>query len=167
MAQLLRDHFGEVWRLLRRFGLAPDVADDASQEVFLVASRKFREADLPTARRFLYGVALRVAANARRSQRQLNKHRSETEVGEVPSGTPSSEELLRRKRARELLERFVNEMPDDLATAFVMFELEGMSLDEIARLLSIPLGTVSSRLRRAREAFKLAMLRARESGDIE
>ena len=51
-------------------------------------------------------------------------------------------------------------MTQDLRTAFVLFELEGLSVPEIAEVVKIPTGTVASRLRRAREQFGAALLRA-------
>ena len=48
-------------------------------------------------------------------------------------------------------------LTDDLRVSFVLYELEGLSSPEIATLLGIPLGTVASRLRRAREAFELGV----------
>ena len=57
--------------------------------------------------------------------------------------------------------------PDDMRTAFVLFELEGLSVPEIAELTETKQGTVASRLRRARELFQSGVkrLRAREAGD--
>ena len=75
----------------------------------------------------------------------------------------SGEALLDEKRARRVLDRVLDGMPDDLRTAFVLFEIEGFSLRELAELCDIPLGTVSSRLRRAREAFHEGAQRMRRS----
>lgn len=157
LARLLSEHFRMVWRALRRLGVPPHAVDDAAQEVFIVASRKLDTIEAGYERRFLYGVALRVAANARRARAA----RPETPVGELleetPSSTPNAEVLLDRKRARELLDEALERMPDDLRAAFVLFELEGCSGPEVAELCDIPLGTAASRLRRAREAFQVAV----------
>jgi len=157
LARLLSGHFRMVWRALRRLGVPAHAVDDAAQEVFLVASRKLESIEGGQERRFLYGVALRVAANARRARAA----RPETPLGELVEDTagttPSPEALLDRKRARELLDDVLERMPDDLRTAFVLFELEGCSGPEVAELCDIPLGTAASRLRRAREAFQNEM----------
>jgi len=125
--------------------------------VFLVASRKLDAIEPGQERRYLYGVALRVAANARRALAA----RPETPLGELAeetaSSAPSPETLLDRKRARVLLDEALERMPDDLRTAFVLFELEGCSGPEVAELCDIPLGTAASRLRRARETFQAAV----------
>ena len=154
LARLLTEHFRMVWRALRRLGVPMHAVDDAAQEVFLVASRKLDDIEAGQEKRFLYGVALRVAANARRARAA----RPETALGELveetASATPSPEALLDRKRARELLDEALERLPDELRTAFVLFELEGCSGPEVAELCDIPLGTAASRLRRAREAFR-------------
>jgi RNA polymerase sigma-70 factor, ECF subfamily len=157
LARLLNQHFRMVWRALRRLGVPVHAVDDAAQEVFLIASRKLDAIEAGQERRFLYGVALRVAANARRARAA----RPETPLGELVEetacSTPSPEVLLDRKRARALLDEALERLPDDLRTAFVLFELEGCSGPEVAELCDVPLGTAASRLRRAREAFRSAV----------
>ena len=56
-----------------------------------------------------------------------------------------------QKRARELLDTVLERLPTDLRTVFVLFEIEGLSQDEVALSLDVPKGTVASRLRRARQ----------------
>src|SRR5262245_31001297 len=79
LARLLTENFRMVWRALRRLGVAEHAVDDAAQEVFLVASRKLDTIEEGQERRYLYGVALRVAANARRARAA----RPETALGEL------------------------------------------------------------------------------------
>src|SRR5688572_18095458 len=67
LARLLRDEFDGVWRLIRRCGVPEASADDAAQEVFIVASRKLDQIERGRERRYLYGIAIRVAANVRRA----------------------------------------------------------------------------------------------------
>jgi RNA polymerase sigma-70 factor (ECF subfamily) len=78
---------------------------------------------------------------------------------------PSPEELVDQKRARQLLDEVLAAMPMDLRAAFTMFEIEGMSVPEVATALGIPPGTAASRLRRARERFhELVDRRVRRQG---
>jgi RNA polymerase sigma-70 factor (ECF subfamily) len=154
VTQSLRDHFRTIWRALRRFGVPAAQADDAAQEVFIVAAKKLGEVPEGNELRFLYAVALRVAANVRRAQKTRREDVDEEALFSAVSDLPSSDALLEEKRMRELLYLLLEQMSDDLRTAFVLFELEGFSLLEISELCAIPLGTVSSRLRRAREAFQ-------------
>lgn len=162
LAELLRTHFSQVWRALRRLGVPEHAVDDAAQEVFIVAAKKLETIAPAYERRFLYGVALRVAANARRARAARPERPETAELEETASAIPSPEALLDRKRARELLDTTLEAMPDDLRTAFVLFELEGCSAPEVAALLGIPIGTATSRLRRAREAFRAAVSKLRQ-----
>ena len=74
---------------------------------------------------------------------------------------PSPEEQLVARQARELLDDVLNRMPRDLRTVFVLAELEGLEVRQIAELEEIPVGTASSRLRRAREEFSAITKRVR------
>lgn len=169
LAAILRQHFDMVWRALRRFGVTEDAVDDAAQEVFIIAARKLGAVEIGTERQFLYGLAVRVAANARRAQRGRREHADEVTLAEANALAPGSDSLLDEKRLRQLLDNVLNQFPPELRTPFVLFEFEGFSEREIAELCGVPLGTVASRLRRARSAFQEAArrLKARLSrGDL-
>ena len=154
LAALLTAHFRDVWRVVRRFGVPASGAEDAAQDVFIIASRKLEHVTPGNERRFLYAVAVRVAANARRKLALRPESAESPLVDHSSATTPSPEGLLDRKQARELLDTVLDALSDDLRTAFVLFELEGYSAPEVAELLEIPVGTATSRLRRAREAFR-------------
>ncbi len=154
VAEMLRAHFRDVWRIVRRFGVTENGADDAAQDVFIIAARRLSDITPGSERAFLFATAVRVAANARRA---LGARRECAEEDHLPEGVdprPNAEALLDQKRLRLLLDRVLDELSDDLRVCFVLYELEGMSSPEIAELLSIPVGTVASRLRRARDAFE-------------
>ena len=167
VAQLLRAHFRDVWRIVRRFGVPENSADDAAQEVFIIASRRLADITPGSERPFLFSSAVRVAANVRRS---LGARRECAEDEALPEGVdprPNAEALLDQKRLRQMLDRVLDELSDDLRVSFVLYELEGLSSPEIAELLGIPVGTVASRLRRAREAFEVATSKLRASLHVE
>jgi RNA polymerase sigma-70 factor (ECF subfamily) len=153
VAALVRAYYGFVWRLLRRLGLGPGDADDAAQQVFLSAQAKLGVIAPERERAFLYGVALHVGARARRS---LGRRREEPleAAGERAAREPNAEQLIEQREARALLDRILDEMQDDLRVVFVLFELEELGAPAIAELLGLPVGTVASRLRRAREDFE-------------
>ena len=150
--QLVSKHLDFVWRSLRRFGVPSGDVDDATQRVFLIANEKLERIQAGSERSFLIGVAARVASHARRSY-----HRREAaELGystSPPEASPDPEQLTQRREDRELLDRALDAMPAELRAVFVLFELEELSIDETAALLTLPRGTVASRLRRAREVF--------------
>jgi RNA polymerase sigma-70 factor (ECF subfamily) len=153
VAALVRAHYAFVWRLLRRLGLNEGDADDAAQHVFLAAQAKLSAIDPGRERAFLYGVALHVGARARRS---LGRRREEPleAAGEREAREPNAEQLIEKREARALLDRILDEMPEELRVVFVLFELEELSTPEIAEVCQVPVGTAASRLRRAREDFE-------------
>jgi RNA polymerase sigma-70 factor, ECF subfamily len=150
---LLRCHFDGVWRLLRRLGLPQADADDAAQQVFIIACRRFASIQPGSERAFLFGCAVKLAAKWRDSQQKPVQPSATGELDCIEEDVPSVEELVERHRARALLDLILNSMPSELRTVFVLFELEEFSSHEIAALQGIPRGTATSRLRRAREDF--------------
>jgi RNA polymerase sigma-70 factor (ECF subfamily) len=153
VAAMVANHHGQVWRSLRRLGLSESDADDASQQVFLVAHRRLADIAPRTEQAFLLQTALRVAADFRRSL----KRRREDDHGDLPVLADTSanpEELADRRRARAMLDRVLEAMPMDLRQVFVLFDLEELTTTEVANVLSVPKGTVASRLRRARAIFR-------------
>jgi RNA polymerase sigma-70 factor, ECF subfamily len=156
---LLRREFRNVWRALRRFGVAEDATDDAAQEVFIILARKLSEVAVGQERRFLMGVSMRVAANIRRNTAARHEQGDGEALLTLASQVPLSDALLDQKRMRELMDVVLDRMSADLRTAFVLFELEGFTLHEVAELLGVPTGTAASRLRRARESFQATVAR--------
>jgi RNA polymerase sigma-70 factor (ECF subfamily) len=147
-------------------GVAPEQADDAVQEVFIVTSRKLGDVESGREKAFLYGVATNVAAHARRSRARSREMTGDENAFETKDDAPDPEMQLAGAQARAQLDRVLGGLPADLREVFVLFELEELSMVEIARLLTVPQGTVASRLRRAREEFHAAAarLRANPSG---
>lgn len=158
---LFEKHYASMWRLLRRLGVPSAQLDDATQEVFWVAARRLSDIEPGRESPFLYGVALRVAAGELRRQKAAMPL---VEIGQAPpmfDDRPSPEEQLVARQARQLLDDALNRMPRDLRTVFVLHELEGIEVRQIAELEAIPVGTASSRLRRAREEFSAITKRVR------
>jgi RNA polymerase sigma-70 factor (ECF subfamily) len=162
---MLRAHYDDVWRVLRRLGVAEGSIEDAAQQVFIVASGKADRIDVGKERAFLLGTAVRVAANHRRTA-VVRYERAADDLDSGEGDGPSADELLDEKRLRAMLDDLLAGLPDDLRTVFVLYELEELGVSEIAHTLGIPRGTAASRLRRAREAFEAAArrLRARQPG---
>jgi len=158
LARVASEHLDFVWRCLRRLGVPAADADDAAQHVFWVASSKLGEVPIDKERAFLFATASRVAANVRRSiRRQRNAYGSLAMLPSEP--VENQEQVADQLRARALLDRVIQSMPEELREVLVLFEIEELSVAEIAETLSIPTGTVGSRLRRARIAFREAVAR--------
>jgi RNA polymerase sigma-70 factor, ECF subfamily len=154
-------HYVATWRLLRRLGVRAAQVDDAAQEVFWVCARKLSDIRSGCETSFLYGVALRIAADQARRQRAALVSVDLEDAASVPDRGPSPEERLEQRRSRELLDAVLDRMPLDLRAVLVLVELEEMEVREVAGLLEIPVGTAASRLRRAREEFSAIAKRVR------
>jgi RNA polymerase sigma-70 factor (ECF subfamily) len=154
-------HFGVVWRSLRRWGVPLSAVDDAAQQVFIIFADRAHQVDEEHEKAFLVATAVRVAANARRRQERSREVPTEDldalgavlqHASGLHGATP--EQLLDWKERREKLDIALDQLPFEQRTVFVLFELEGFSLPEIADAVGVPLGTATSRLRRARHAFE-------------
>lgn len=163
LARLLAAHFSLVWRSLRRFGIEERAVDDAAQHVFLTLAERLPEVAEDKERAFLVGLCVRVAANARRRQ-ERNPEQPTDSLEQRPLESPTPEQLLESKQRRAVLDAALEALPMDQRTVFVLFELEGFSLPEIAESLQIPLGTATSRLRRARHRFEAWVIDRQQSG---
>jgi RNA polymerase sigma-70 factor (ECF subfamily) len=151
LTQMFDDDHEFIWRLLRRLGLSTEKADDAAQQVFLVAAERLSDIREGSERAFLFGSALRIGRTLlRRDHRMVLDGEMDCRLSHA--ATP--EELADRRRAVDTMDRVLSGMDLDLRTVFTLFELEGLPVSEIASLTEMPAGTVASRLRRAREALR-------------
>ena len=159
---MLSAFFPAVWRLGRRMGLSGALAEEIAQEAFVVASKRLARIEPGLERSFLYGVALRLIANQRRSAAVRHEsERYEPTLHDVLQTHPSADELLELKQRRVVLDRVLESMPTPLREVLVLFEIEECSLEEIAPTLGTPEGTAASRLRRARDDFARRVQRLR------
>jgi len=142
-----------VWRSVRRLGVPEREIDDAVQQVLLTFSRKLDLVRKGSERSFLFQIALRVAADRRRSDRRRREVMTDV-IEDTADDAPSVEALMDLRRARERLDAILDCMSLELRSVFTLFEIDQMTLTEISELLGVPRGTVASRLRRAREEFK-------------
>lgn len=169
LTELLRTHYVRVWQALRRLGVDEARADDAAQEAFIVLSRRLAEVREGSERTFLLSCAVRIAANYRRTWHVQREVADERALAAERDPHPSAEQMLEQKRLRQALDELLDAWPEDIRVAFVLFELEGLSVPEISQATDTKLGTVASRLRRARELFQAGAkrLRARATGGGE
>jgi RNA polymerase sigma-70 factor (ECF subfamily) len=156
---MFTDHYDFIWRTLRRLGLDAGAADDAAQQVFVTASRKLEAIRQGGERGYLFGIAFRVASDARRATAR-RRERPLEHAGDAADPTPTAEDALDQRRARAMLDAALEKLPMELRVVFVLHELEELAMNEIAALVGIPPGTVASRLRRARQEFESVVARA-------
>jgi len=151
---------GFVWRVLRRLGVQAGEADDRTQEVFVVAHRRFREFEERGhgPRAWLFQIALRVASGARRHRR---RHPEQATDGNLTLEQQSIEApqavAVERREALARLDVALATLPLGRRAVFVLHEIEELSAPEVAEVLDIPLNTVYSRLRVARGELEQAL----------
>lgn len=148
---MYRAHHQVIWRTLRRLGFSPEAAADYTQQAYLIALERLDDVLVGSEKAFLFSTAIRLGRTAARKLRRMDLS-DDVDLGSDMGGGAQSAD--NRQVALQLLERVLAHMDVDLVTVFTLYEIEGMSSPEIAELLDIPLGTVASRLRRAREAFR-------------
>jgi len=153
--------FAYVWHTLRRLGVRPRDLEDRVHDVFVVVHRRWRDYDpARPLRPWLFGIALRVAADDRRRAARA----AEVELGTIEQAAgaePAADERIAAAKARELVLAALEALDLDQRAALVMHDLDGASAPEISAALAIPLNTVYSRLRLAREKFAAAVRRLR------
>jgi len=164
----LEEVSSSVYRVLRRMGVPADEADDALQSVLMQLFRHWdRLGALPfnELRAYACTVASGTAVDfARRRKLTSNLLVPLDEEPALPK--LGADDVFEQKRALEVLDQVLAKLPEERRVVFVLFELEEVSLQEIADRLSVPLGTVSSRLRKAREEFARIVERMKKSGTL-
>jgi RNA polymerase sigma-70 factor (ECF subfamily) len=158
---LVRKYQHKVVKLVSRYVRDSSEALDVAQEAFIKAYRaisSFRgESAFYT---WLYRIAINTAKNylVAKNRQPVNK---ESEVGEADQFDLASqltdidtpEGLILSEEIRQTILQAIEQLPEDLRTAIILRELEGMSYEEIAQTMDCPVGTVRSRLFRARESI--------------
>jgi RNA polymerase sigma-70 factor (ECF subfamily) len=166
LGRLVKTHLDFVWRSLRRLGVPEAQVDDATQLVWLVTAKKLGEITPDKERAFLFGTALRVASDVRRAVARRREVPG-VEESQAVDPRPHADELVDQKEKRALLDEILEALPMNLRAAFVLYELEELTVTEISNMLSIPRGTVASRLRLARKEFEKVVKRLKARGPIE
>jgi len=153
-------HAEFVWLSLQRLGVRDADVEDLLQEVFVVVHKRLHSFDGSSRiTTWLFGICLRVVAAYRRRAYR----RREESVAQVPedasldAASPEQAATAREERAR--LRAVLDLMDLEKRAIFVMFEIDEVGCEAIAAMLSIPLGTVYSRLHAARKDFERALAR--------
>jgi RNA polymerase sigma-70 factor (ECF subfamily) len=155
-----------AYRVLRRLGVPDGEIDDALQSVLVVAHRRFDEIEAGKLKAFIYATCANVARDlGRRRSRAAARTTAMDAAEDTPASELGPEDALDCKQALAIGERILASMDDELRIVFVLYELEELTGPEIAEQLGVPVGTVASRLRRARKLFREALALADTNED--
>jgi RNA polymerase sigma-70 factor, ECF subfamily len=161
--ELCTRYFEFVWKCARAFGSKADEIDDVVQDVFLVVQRRhtdLREEGL--ARSWIYSITRRVVSSHRRRRRERDS-RMAADVDSLRSPEQSPLAAAERNVEVRVLSTLLEGLDERKREVFVLSEILEMSGSEIAETLGVPMNTVYSRLRAAREEFDAAAQRQRKS----
>jgi RNA polymerase sigma-70 factor (ECF subfamily) len=152
--ELVRRYQVTIVGLARALTSGRGDAEDLAQEVFVRAWKSLRSfRGDSTFRTWLHRVAINVVRTSQsRGARIMRMFAGSTdEVPEAPSGEEPVDSALAR---RQVIERALAALPDDMRVAVTLRDMQGLDYREIAALLDVPIGTVESRIFRARQRLK-------------
>lgn len=149
-----------IWKTLYRMGVRSPHLEDVYQEVFLVVHRRLDSyAGHCAITTWLFEVCFRVAAGYRR-RAHFRREQLVPDAATaccVTAPTPTPEREFEKRQAADRLQDVLSTLNLEQRVVFTMFELEGLSCEQIGESIGVPVGTVYSRLHRARKAFLRAL----------
>jgi RNA polymerase sigma-70 factor (ECF subfamily) len=151
-----------IWKTLYRMGVRSPHLEDVYQEVFLVVHRRLDTyAGHCAITTWLFEVCFRVTAGYRRRAhfRREQLVPDAASVSYVAAATPTPEREVEKRQAADCLQSILSTLNVEQRVVFTMFEIEGLTCDQIGENIGVPVGTVYSRLHRARKAFLRALSR--------
>ncbi len=168
--RIYASRFNEVARWVRAFGGLDADVPDLTQEVFMVVRRKLTTFDGRNLNGWLYRLTQRTVRDYRRKawfRRIFISERPDAEArGDELHADADPSKILERREAERLLAAILQGMSERRRIAFVLFEVEGYSGEEIAELEGVPLNTVWTRLHHARKDFMKLVHVARQEGRL-
>ncbi len=159
-AQIFESELDYVWNSLRRLGIPQRDLEDLAHDVFFRVYERLPDYD-PTRplRPWLFGFAFRVASDYRR--RFSNRREFLGAAAEPADPAPNALDHLMQSEAITLAQLALDTLDIERRAVFIMHEIDGCAIPEVARVLTIPVNTAYSRLRLAREQFQTAVRRER------
>jgi len=165
-AQIYDATFPFIWRTVRRLGVDESAVDDVTQDVFVTVYRRLDDFEMRCApKTWVFGIAMGVVRNYRRGRRRkeaavpLANNVASAELVADRGADPM--ELASRAEAGRMVHQLLDQLDEEKRVVFVMAELEGLTVPEIADLVGSNVNTVYSRLRAARKEFDQALARMR------
>jgi len=157
--QVYDQHVVFVWRSLRRLGVAESALKDAVQDVFLVVHRRLPDfVENAKVSTWLFRIAMGIARDHRTRAHTRREVLDPSACEQSIDPASDASEAIGRREDLALFDAALAKIDIEQSAVFILFEIEDMTGEEIAETLRIPLGTVYSRLRLARQAFKRAVI---------
>lgn len=154
--ELVQEHSSRLQRfIIRHIGNSTE-AEDLAQQAFTEAARSYRtfrgESQLST---WLYGIALNLIRNhlSRAPERRYD-FVGDSSLADLATDALTPEEAVEQSQSMRLLQESLDELPESMRSILLLVGMDNLSYEEAAALLSVPIGTVRSRLSRARTALR-------------
>jgi RNA polymerase sigma-70 factor (ECF subfamily) len=159
-SQTVLPHLDAAYNLARWLTRNDHDAQDVVQEASLRAFKYWKGFSGRDCRSWLLAIVRNTFYSWIR-QRSVQPELTETgEIDDVDDGVPNPENLLLQNASRDMLKAALDDLPAEFREAIVLREMEGMSYKEIADIASVPIGTVMSRLARARKRLQIYLTNA-------
>jgi RNA polymerase sigma-70 factor (ECF subfamily) len=169
--RLVEHHQRAVYNLCLRMLASPQAAEDATQEAFIAAYRainRFRGAHTGGFRAWLFRIAANACYDELRRRRARPSASLDAPHGEsghtldVPSSEASPDERVQTAELGGAIQQALSDLPSDQRLAVILCDVQGMEYAEIALVMGVSLGTVKSRINRARSRLREQLLGAGE-----
>ena len=159
--------YESVCKWIRALGVLDADGEDITQEVFLVASRRLHAFDGSNPAAWLYRITRRQVRDFRRRRwiKSIFNREHTDAVDALPDDNACPAGMLERKQRQRILLALLSKMNVDRGAAFVLFEIEGLSGEEIARIQGVPVNTLWKRLHVARKEFTALVARYQRGYD--
>jgi RNA polymerase sigma-70 factor (ECF subfamily) len=163
MRTIFDEHARYVIRTLRHLGISEADVEDVAQEVFVTVHRKLPEFEgRAKLRTWLYAICLRVASDHRRRAYVVRERA--TESPPIDTGERTGNEPDTSLESRAFVQSLLAELDEDKRAVLVLYEIEGLTMREVAEVVGCPLQTAYSRLHAARDLLQAAWQRKQQEG---
>jgi RNA polymerase sigma-70 factor, ECF subfamily len=160
---LVSEHAPYLWRALRHLGVRDADIEDACQDVFLVLHRRFSDFRGDSSiKTWLYGICVRVASEYRRRAHVVHEISGEDPPTEVQQADQF--EKTARRESLDQLASILDQLDGEKRAVFVLYELEELSMTDVAKAVGCPLQTAYSRLHAARKIVSKAVEKLKHEG---
>jgi len=151
---IVRSHQDRIYNLCRYMLQNRGDAQDAAQDIFIKAYKGLKDyRPFSSFYTWIYRIAVTTCLDYKKRSRRESL-RNEPLAEDLPSDAPFPDQLYESRESIEAVQLALQNLPNKLRAAIVLREMEGLSYEEIAEVLHISLGTVRSRISRAREKLR-------------
>lgn len=152
--------FPFVWRVARRRGVPDAALDDVCQDVFVVVHKRLAAFEgRSSLKTWVYGILHNVVLTRRRTSARRDPERAEIDPDLLTDPAADPAEAASGAQAARIAQAMLAELADEKRAVFILVELEGMSVPEVAEAVQANVNTVYARLRAARAEFAAAVAR--------